>query len=121
MASVLRPEDILARHGGEEFVVVLPMTGDHDIGEDRAAGVAVAERIRTALESAKHTSSLPLCTASVGVAAARNGLAEALQRADEALYRAKEFGRNRVEVDGDLAAGLDEILAGEVVPQDSTG
>jgi diguanylate cyclase (GGDEF)-like protein len=121
MASVLRPEDILARHGGEEFVVVLPMTGDHDIGEDRAAGVAVAERIRTALESATHTSSLQLCTASVGVAAARNGLAEALQRADEALYRAKELGRNRVEVDGDLAAGLDEILAGEMVPQDSTG
>ena len=90
-----RRGDLAARIGGEEFAVLLPMTG-------RVAAALVAERIRRA------TNALPLgrsvevpVTVSVGVASTEDSpspfqAAELLGRADAALYRAKEGGRNRV-------------------------
>ncbi|NNE60860.1 MAG: GGDEF domain-containing protein, partial [Woeseia sp.] len=89
-----RAEDIIARMGGEEFVVVLPNA------DSRQAGI-VAERIRAEIER----SPLPLesgeikMTASFGVAALSgkdNDLEALLVRADQAMYRAKEAGRNQV-------------------------
>jgi diguanylate cyclase (GGDEF)-like protein len=103
MASVLRPGDVLARHGGEEFVVVLPVTGEAlSGGNGLAAGVAAAERLRHAVAGAESEAG-PSCTASFGVVGpVTGGLDDALRRADAALYRAKAGGRNRVEVSGDL-------------------
>lgn len=92
--SELRAPDTLARHGGDEFVVVLPQTG-------LDAAVTVAERIRQAF--AKASSSLPDLrvrpTLSIGVAegdAGADSLDVMLRRADEALYRSKRLGRDRV-------------------------
>jgi len=95
MRRTLRSYDGLGRVGGEEFLVVLP-------GSGRAAGRAVAERLRRAIdESAVPTPAGGIAVScSIGVAAALGGETSAealLERADEALYRAKRAGRNRVE------------------------
>ena len=90
----LRMTDLLARTGGEEFVVLLPET-------DLAGAALTAERMRAAVAVAR----LPTpageltCTISIGVAqlAAHETLDALLSRADAALYRAKNGGRNRVE------------------------
>lgn len=81
---------LLARWGGEEFVVLLP--GAHE--EDAAR---LMERVRAAFEA--HTFEEVGCvTASFGVAERRPGedFHAALQRADAALYEAKRGGRNQV-------------------------
>ncbi len=93
----VRPLDIVCRHGGEEFVVVMPET-DGDIA------CTVAERIRGAIASETFEvegvpTSLQI-TVSVGVAAldgSRDTADQFLKRADEALYQAKSDGRNRVK------------------------
>jgi len=100
VASVVRQSlrgiDIAARHGGDEFGVVLPRTRLED-----ARGVA--ERVRADVErhvfvwnGAEHR-----VTASIGVAgcpeAGVEDPQEVVRMADEALYRAKAAGKNRVE------------------------
>ncbi len=84
-----RVYDVAARHGGEEFVLLLPST---DAQEARM----VAERIRRAIESEPWT--LRSVAVSVGVASLRNlGTGEELMEdADRAMYAAKAGGRNRV-------------------------
>ena len=94
MTSALRDSDAVGRVGGEEFLAVLP-------GADRAAGTAVAERIRAAVASLPvqiPASTLPV-TVSIGVAAMPGDLATTdllVSAADKALYLAKEEGRDRV-------------------------
>lgn len=87
--------DVVARIGGEEFVVVLPHT-------DAAGAAALAERLRCALAIGNEIDwTAP--TASFGVATlgeSDTGIDALVQRADAALYLAKRRGRNRVVVDG---------------------
>jgi two-component system cell cycle response regulator len=92
----VRSVDLVARLGGEEFVVVMPETNLAD------AAVA-AERLRLAVAAEPfvlHDTGVALpVTISIGVAAAapRGDCVDALlKRADEALYAAKRGGRNRV-------------------------
>lgn len=92
-----RDGDVVARFGGEEFVVLLP-------GADAPAALEVAQHIQQAIqalalphEGAPHG----IVTVSFGVATMapeREQLAEELvRRADRAMYRAKQGGRNRIE------------------------
>jgi diguanylate cyclase (GGDEF)-like protein len=90
----LRQTDILARQGGDEFVVILPQTRLDD-------AVMLAERIREAFARATldfpHLASQP--TLSIGAAegdAIAIGFDAILQQADDALYRSKRQGRNQV-------------------------
>ena len=87
----VRPSDVPARFGGEEFVVLLPEA-------DARQAIAVAERLRAAVEACDFDG-LRL-TASIGVFAsgpmAPERLREALACADLALYAAKSSGRNAV-------------------------
>lgn len=93
--GMLRVPDILARFGGEEFVILLP---DTDLDSARQ----VAERIRCELET-QRDKALPRYTASLGVAVTQGADGPAadiealIAAADAALYRAKQGGRNRVE------------------------
>ncbi|MGO4551276.1 GGDEF domain-containing protein [Lysobacter sp. 2RAF19] len=88
----VRANDIAARIGGEEFLVVLPDTR-------LDGGAEIAERIRRAVEHLE----LPVpVTVSVGIAdgpSSQNGPEGVFERADQALYRAKKGGRNRVVAD----------------------
>ena len=81
--STLRPADVLARPGGDEFTLLLP-----DCDLDRAG--TVLERLREATPSGR--------TCSIGVTQwePHEHADDLIARADEALYRAKERGRDRV-------------------------
>jgi two-component system, cell cycle response regulator len=95
--GAVRTCDIVARWGGEEFVLVLPATTLDDAEE-------VAERVRELLEGATindgNGDPIPV-TASFGVAAYTIGetLEHVIDRADRAMYLAKSGGRNRVICD----------------------
>ncbi len=88
-------DELVARFGGEEFVLLLPET-------DSDGARVCAERLRTALSQLRFPS-MPNelnVTASFGVACYRPGDSskDVLARADSALYEAKHAGRNRVIV-----------------------
>ncbi|WP_372024692.1 diguanylate cyclase [Tistrella mobilis] len=95
VSAMLRPGDLFARVGGEEFAVILP-----GMMADEAA--ALAERVRQAI--ADQAMNLPdgrllRVTVSIGVAVAAEfgtGPSPLLIEADRALYDAKEAGRDRV-------------------------
>jgi diguanylate cyclase (GGDEF)-like protein len=92
--SFVRPTDLFARMGGEEFVIVLPDT-------PLEQATAIAERLRATLETRTfeyEESSIKL-TASFGVCCSISAVEQpefVLARADELLYRSKREGRNRV-------------------------
>lgn len=100
VAEACRGEDLPARYGGEEIVVIMP-----NCPADQALNAA--ERIRRALGAANKT--LPGVTASAGVAtlpADGSTTTALLAAADAALYRAKEMGRNQtVSAESMRAAG----------------
>ncbi len=91
--ETLRPSDIIARFGGEEFVVLLPDTGIE-------AGVAIISRLQhnLAISPCLHANQPLLITFSAGIAlrARHEQQNAAISRADAAMYRAKQAGRNRV-------------------------
>jgi two-component system cell cycle response regulator len=95
LARVARRSDVVARWGGEEFVVALPHTGE--------AGARVAgERVRRGIAEATYLvpSGEPFrVTASIGVASSESPwtLEAIVAAADAAMYSAKSRGRNRVE------------------------
>lgn len=94
LSRALRPADIAARLGGEEFAALLPGCG----GE---AALVIARRIGAAfLNDARFVDGNRVAASvSVGVAVAvapGGSLADTLARADRALYQAKDLGRNRV-------------------------
>ncbi|MFA5938370.1 MAG: GGDEF domain-containing protein [Sinimarinibacterium sp.] len=92
IAIQLRPDDLFARVGGEEFWVLLPAT-------PIASALQTAERLRVLIESSDTlfgAQRLRL-TVSIGVSEVRLGdISSALSAADRALYAAKSQGRNRV-------------------------
>ncbi len=94
VAQRLRSFDLVARLGGEEFVVVLP-----EITVEMAK--TVAERLRASIASQPFRVSAPKLldvTVSVGgivIESEEISVEDALKKADEELYKAKENGRNR--------------------------
>ncbi|OON63597.1 GGDEF domain-containing protein [Massilia sp. KIM] len=91
--AALREQDVLARWGGEEFLLLLPDTrpADARLVLERMAARVHAMRV-PGLEERR-------ISFSAGLAARDPGetFADAITRADKALYRAKEAGRDRIE------------------------
>ena len=91
----IRGDDLFARTGGEEFVVVLP-----DSNADVAA--QMAERIRAEVQALQFISQeRPVkvtVSAGVGASAEPQGFVALMRTADQALYEAKRLGRNQVQV-----------------------
>lgn len=108
LGSAARPQDLAARYGGEEMVLLLPET-------PRAVAAAIAESIRRAVNARPvpaGKASIPV-SASVGVATFEfNGpmksAAHLLKAADLAVYNAKKSGRNCVKV---ISLGAPAALA----------
>lgn len=86
----IRKTDLLARMGGEEFIVLMPKTS-------LVCAISAAEQIRSAIENLDHPIAGKL-TVSIGVAERIKSESFDVwcKRADEALYRAKNTGRNKV-------------------------
>ncbi len=98
LISSCRDADIPARFGGEEFVVLMPLTSTTE-------AAALAERLRSRVENLRPStdSGRVDVTISLGVAMHRQAetLADTIKKADVSLYEAKESGRNRVCVSTD--------------------
>ncbi|QXQ05359.1 GGDEF domain-containing protein [Sphingosinicellaceae bacterium] len=92
MRSTLRTSDVIARWGGEEFLIIFPHTS-----EDKA--VESLERLRAALATTIPTAAGPVPVRfSAGVASlvGSEDLQTLVRSADRALYRAKRAGRDRI-------------------------
>lgn len=96
--GTLRTEDVAARYGGEELVLLLR-------GIEERGAFTVADRIRVGVEKLRieHAGARIPVTVSIGISTQSKDRLyatgeELIEAADAALYRAKERGRNRVEV-----------------------
>ncbi|MDD2541493.1 MAG: GGDEF domain-containing protein [Desulfuromonadaceae bacterium] len=93
LVDALRQTDVLARFGGEEFVILLPHTPEVEANK-------LAERLRTAVEQTPlHRIPELRVTVSIGTACLLpddDTAYSLLERADKAMYWAKREGRNRV-------------------------
>jgi diguanylate cyclase (GGDEF)-like protein len=91
MQASIRQEDLAARFGGEEFILMLPGTTIED-------ATILAERLRESLENLAFPPLKTRVTASFGIAQYRpdDTIETLVKRADEGLYAAKAAGRNRV-------------------------
>jgi diguanylate cyclase (GGDEF)-like protein len=110
--SIRRPRDVAARHGGEEFAIVLPET-------NLEGALTIAETIRKAIAAmgiAHEGSPYQRVTVSIGAASARpsrgSDRATLLEAADRALYQAKSIGRNGV-----CSPSRDHPTQGDLFPE----
>lgn len=97
--ETIRPTDVVARFGGEEFVILLPNTPLNE-------GVEAVVRLQRELTKKffLHNNERLLVTFSAGVALFKQDedQSSVLQRADKAMYLAKKSGKNRVMNENDL-------------------
>jgi diguanylate cyclase (GGDEF)-like protein len=98
-----RQEDLVARFGGEEFILMLPGTSDEE-------AVALGERIKQRWEEMALAEFSVRVTSSFGVSAYQPGdtVSGLIDRADQALYEAKRLGKNQVVMMEDKTKQIEE-------------
>ncbi len=93
---LLRSSDMLARWGGEEFILLLPET-------ELKAAIKVMKRLQADMAKQRPDAALPdlAVTFSAGLVSLAHGetVGRAIERADQLLYKAKACGRNRVMIE----------------------
>lgn len=99
MTDMMRPQDLLARIGGEEFLIALPGL---KLEQARYAAKRLCDAVGTAPIQLKETQKLIYTTISIGLAVSASrcvddvGASDLLDLADQALYSSKAEGRNQV-------------------------
>jgi diguanylate cyclase (GGDEF)-like protein len=114
LRSSFRSQDLIGRHGGEEFIIALP-------GCTAANARRTLDALRSRLDAAITVAGVPPYTASFGVVEAtqQEDLPTLIGRADACLFAAKRDGRDRVVV-GSAIAGqallpeLPDVLTGRM-------
>ena len=93
LISHVRENDVVARWGGEEFLILCPET-------TRQGGQGLAEQLRKQIEQNDFALDTIEVTASFGITEYRTGelIDDCINRADLALYQAKQTGRNKIVV-----------------------
>ena len=95
ISLTIRKQDLVARWGGDEFLVMLPET-------DIEGGRVVAEKIRSRILRTPfvyHELDIPVTlTLGVGLCDRNIGIGNCIRKADQALYDGKQAGKNRVTV-----------------------
>ena len=92
--ETLRPPDLFARFGGDEFAIILPHT---DLGGACAVADRILQKVRMLTIPADDEGSIR-CSISLGIADYQRTdttAADVIRRADERLYEAKRAGKNR--------------------------
>lgn len=93
MKSVIRESDVLARFGGEEFILLLPHTARQGA---QSLAKRILERVEgTPVELGDAQLTITLSAGSVTCETSRTPLDVLMSRADELLYESKQNGRNR--------------------------
>lgn len=97
--NFIRESDSVARYGGEEIVIILPLTdGQHAASMAERLRYEIEQYVMVPADSEKGIAEIRI-TASIGIAEYTPGLLnvdELVKRADKAMYRAKEEGRNKI-------------------------
>jgi diguanylate cyclase (GGDEF)-like protein len=95
LSAQLRPTEIIARYGGDEFVVVLP---EVRMALARQIGERLLQGVMGGVPASPDGNATPHPTISIGLAMLKEGQsgADLIADADKAMYRAKNSGRNRI-------------------------
>ena len=94
----LRSADVIGRYGGEEFVILLPMTNARQAGllAERIRADVAALRLPT--EKGDASATLSIGIVEINHKESTEVVEDVFRRADEAMYAAKQAGRNRVVI-----------------------
>jgi diguanylate cyclase len=105
LKNLTKGQDLVARFGGEEFIILLPHTACRDA---YTLANKLREKFQTTALTIRDTNQKLKITVSFGIATYRTGepVADFIARADKALYLAKSSGRNRVMGEVDLASAV---------------
>ncbi len=95
VSSAFRKHDLVARFGGEEFVVLLPNTQME--GAVKALNKIQESVKNLRLQTISGELALPTFSAGIATYHLEESIADFIERADQALYRAKKAGRNKIE------------------------
>jgi diguanylate cyclase (GGDEF)-like protein len=112
LTESVRAEDLVGRHGGEEFVIALPGCAIHRVRE-------ILDEMRARLDAAITVAGLPRFTVSFGVVNTipTEELPATLARADAALFQAKRDGRDQVVLHDEHGIAIDATTRMPDVPE----